>query len=170
MYKPFPLSSRQVRIISRHRQQVHRGICRVTSRPRARNVGVVNRRRDTNGLGSAAEHVAQTVRETLQSVGWRDIRLDGVVAGLELKVSEYLISKDVIVGWAGCAFDGIVRLKQEIPIARFGDATVHNEASLRVVVFCDMRVFRRREKAGMMAFVNHDKSETRLRSAAVVFV
>lgn len=168
--QPFPLSSRQVRIISRHRLRVRQGICKVTSRPRARNVGIVNRRRATDGLGSAAEHVAQTVRETLQSVGWRDIRLDGVVAGLELRVSEYLISKDVIVGWAGCAFDGIVRLKEEVPIARFGDYTVHNEASLLVAVFGDMRVFRRREEAGMMAFANHDKSETRLRSAAVVVV
>ena len=33
-----------------------------------------------------------------------------------------------------------------------------------------MRVFRRREEAGMMAFANHGKSETRLRSAAVVVV
>lgn len=92
------------------------------------------------------------------------------MVGLELKVSEYLIPKDVVVGWAGCAFDGIVRLKEEVPIARFGDATVHNEASLRVAVFGDMRVFRRREEAGMMAFANHNKSETRLTSVAVVVV
>lgn len=133
--EPFPLSSRQVRITSRHRLRVGQGICKVTSHPHIHNVGELNRRRDTDGLGSPAEHVAPTVRETLQSVGWRDIRLDRVVAGLELRVSEYLIPKDVIVGWAGCAFDGIVRLKEEVPIARFCDATVHNEATLRVAVF-----------------------------------
>lgn len=38
------------------------------------------------------------------------------------------------MGWSSGAFDSIMRLKEEIPIARFGDAAVHYKISFRVTV------------------------------------
>lgn len=54
--------------------------------------------------------------------------------GVEVSVSEILILKNVVMGWSSGAFDSIMRLKEEIPIARFGDAAVHYKISFRVTV------------------------------------
>ena len=72
------------------------------------------------------------------------------------------------MGRTSGTLDSIMRLKEEVPIMRFGDASVHNEASLRVAVRVGTNVALRREEAGMMSFADDDESESGPRCADAI--